>query len=133
VEEERDSIGVVRKISDWVYNNVEKAATLSIPNALDVLETRKGDCNEHSTLFAALARAAGIPTKIVLGVVFLEEKFYYHAWDEVFVGSWIAVDPTLGQVPADASHIKFIEGDLSKTFEIIKVVGNIKLEIKDAS
>jgi hypothetical protein len=49
------------------------------------------------------------------------------------VGSWIAVDPTLGQVPADASHIKFIEGDLSKTFEIIKVVGNIRLEIKDAS
>ena len=133
VEEERDSIGVVRKISDWVYNNVEKAATLSIPNALDVLETRKGDCNEHSALFAALARAAGIPTKIVLGVVFLDGKFYYHAWNEVFVGSWIAVDPTLGQVPADASHIKFIEGDLSKTFEIIKVVGNIRLEIKDAS
>jgi transglutaminase-like putative cysteine protease len=133
VKGEKDSIRVVRKINDWVYNNLEKVATLSIPNALDVLETRKGDCNEHSTLFAALARAAGIPTKIVLGVVFLEEKFYYHAWDEVFVGSWIAVDPTLGQVPADASHIKFIEGDLSKTFEIIKVVGNIKLEIKDAS
>jgi hypothetical protein len=133
VKGEKDSIRVVRKINDWVYNNLGKVATLSIPNALDVLETRKGDCNEHSTLFAALARAAGIPTKIVLGVVFLEEKFYYHAWDEVFVGSWIAVDPTLGQVPADASHIKFIEGDLSKTFEIIKVVGNIKLEIKDAS
>ncbi len=133
VEEKGDSLQVARRINDWVYNNLEKVPTVSIPNALDVLETRKGDCNEHATLFAALARAAGIPTKVVLGVVFLDDKFYYHAWDEVFVGSWIAVDPTFGQVPADASHIKFIEGDVNKSSEIIKLVGNIKLEIKDAS
>ncbi len=130
---ERNSIRAVQKINDWVYKNLEKVATLSIPNALDVLETRKGDCNEHATLFAALSRAAGIPTKIALGVVFFDGKFYYHAWDEVFVGRWIAVDPTFGQVPADASHIKLIEGDLSKGSEIMKLVGNIKLEIEDAS
>jgi transglutaminase-like putative cysteine protease len=106
---------------------------VSIPNALDVLKTRKGDCNEHATLFAALSRAAGIPTKVILGVVFLDGKFYYHAWNEVFVGNWIAVDPTLGQFPADASHIKFIEGDLGKSSEIIKLVGKIKLEVKEAS
>jgi len=130
---EKDSVRVVQKINDWVYKNLEKVATLSIPNALDVLETRKGDCNEHATLFAALSRAAGIPTRIALGVVFLDGKFYYHAWDEVFVGGWIAVDPTFGQVPADASHIKLIEGDLSKSSEIMRLVGNIKLEIEDAS
>jgi len=133
VEGERDSLKAARKINDWVYRNLEKAPTVSLPNALDVLETRKGDCNEHATLFAALSRSLGIPTKIVLGVVFLDGKFYYHAWDEVFVGSWIAVDPTFGQFPADASHVKFIEGDLSKSIEIIRLVGNIKLEIKEAS
>lgn len=130
---ERDSLKVARKISDWVYRNLEKTPTISLPNALDVLQTKKGDCNEHAVLFAALSRSIGIPTKIVLGVVFLDGKFYYHAWNEVFVGDWIAVDPTFGQFPADASHVKFVEGDLSRGMEIIRLVGNIKLEIEEAS
>jgi hypothetical protein len=130
---ETNSLEAAKKINGWVYKNLEKFPTVSIPNALDVLKTRKGDCNEHATLFAALSRAAGIPTKVILGVVFLDGKFYYHAWNEVFVGNWIAVDPTLGQFPADASHIKFIEGDLGKSSEIIKLVGKIKLEVKEAS
>jgi transglutaminase-like putative cysteine protease len=98
-----------------------------------VLETRKGDCNEHGTLFTALARAAGIPTKLVLGLVFLDGKFYYHAWNEAFVGKWIAIDPTFGQFPADASHIKFVEGNLNKSAEILRLVGKIELDVVEAS
>jgi hypothetical protein len=129
---EKNSLQAAKEINSWVYKNLEKIPTVSLPNALDVLKTRKGDCNEHATLFAALSRAAGIPTKIVLGVVHLDGKFYYHAWNEVFVGSWVALDPTFGQFPADASHIKFVEGDLSRSPEIIRLVGKIKLEIRDA-
>jgi len=133
IDHETNSVEAARKINDWVYNYLEKTPTVSIPNALDVLKTRKGDCNEHATLFAALTRAAGIPTKLALGLVLLDDKFYYHAWNEVFVGKWVAVDPTFGQFPADASHIKFIEGDLSRSAEILKVVGNINLEVIEAS
>jgi transglutaminase-like putative cysteine protease len=131
--EETDSLEAVRKINDWLYKNLEKTPTISLPNALDVLETRKGDCNEHATLFTALARAAGIPTKLVLGLVFLDGKFYYHAWNEVFVGKWIAVDPTFGQFPADASHVKFVEGNLNKSAEILRLVGKIELDVVEAS
>ena len=131
--DERDSLEAARKINGWVYKNLEKTPTISLPNALDVLESRKGDCNEHATLFTALARAAGIPTKLVLGLVFLDGKFYYHAWNEVFVGKWIAVDPTFGQLPADASHIKFVEGNLDKSAEILRLVGKIKLDVVEAS
>jgi hypothetical protein len=131
--EETDSLEAVRKINDWLYKNLEKTPTISLPNALDVLETRKGDCNEHATLFTALARAAGIPTKLVLGLVFLDGKFYYHAWNEAFVGKWIAVDPTFGQFPADASHVKFVEGNLNKSAEILRLVGKIELDVVEAS
>lgn len=130
---EKNSLRAAEKINNWVYNNLEKVPTVSIPNALDVLKTKKGDCNEHAALFAALARSTGIPTKIAFGLVYLEGKFYYHAWDEVFVGRWVAVDPTFGQFPADASHIRFVEGNLDRGSEIIRLVGKIKIEIRSAS
>ncbi|HEY7535439.1 MAG TPA: transglutaminase-like domain-containing protein, partial [Thermodesulfobacteriota bacterium] len=133
LEGERNSISAARKINNWVYKNIEKIPTVSLPNALDVLETKKGDCNEHATLFAALSRAAGIPTKVVLGVVYVNGKFYYHAWNEVYIGNWVPTDPTFGQLPADASHIKFVEGNLDRSSEIIKIVGKIKIEILDAT
>jgi len=130
---EKHSLRAAKEINNWVYKKLEKVPTVSLPNALDVLETRRGDCNEHAALFAALSRAAGIPTKIVFGVVYVNGKFYYHAWNEVFLGTWIPVDPTFGQLPADASHIKFVEGDLNRGSEIIRLVGKIKIEILDAS
>jgi len=121
------------RISSWVYKNLKKEGTVSLPNALDVLEMKKGDCNEHAVLFAALARASGIPTKVVMGTIYIDGKFYYHAWNEVFLGQWVAVDSTYGQLPADAAHIKLIEGDLKKSGEIMKVVGKIKIKVLDAS
>lgn len=132
IDGEKSSLGAAKEINDWVYENLKKAPTVSIPNALDVLQTAEGDCNEHAALFTALARASGIPTKMALGVVYLDGKFYYHAWNEVFVGRWITVDPTFGQFPADASHIKFIEGDLSRASEIASLVGKINLDIEEA-
>lgn len=130
---EKDALKAASRINDWVYRNLEKEGTASIPSALDVLRSGKGDCNEHSALFAALARASGIPTKTVSGTMYNDGRFYYHAWNEVFVGEWVAVDPTFGQFPADAAHIKFIEGDLTKSSRIINLVGKIKLKILDAS
>lgn len=126
---ELNPVLAVKLINDWTYENIEKIPTVSIPSAVEVLKTMKGDCNEHAVLFAALARASGIPVKVILGVVYLEGRFYYHAWNEVFLGRWIPVDSTFGQIPSDATHIKLIEGDISKSPEILKVVGKMKLNI----
>lgn len=123
----------VKLLNSWTYNSIDKKPTISIPNALDVLKTKTGDCNEHAVLFAALSRSVGIPTKIILGIVYLDGKFYYHAWNEVFLGGWVSVDATLNQLPADASHIKFFEGDISRSAEIMKLVGKLDLQIIDAS
>jgi len=133
IDGETDALAATKRLVDWTYRSLKKTPSIGIPNALDVLKTRRGDCNEHATLFAALARASGIPTKLALGVVYLNGKFYYHAWNEVYVGEWVAVDATFGQFPADASHIKFIEGDLDRGGEILKLVGKLKLEILEAS
>ena len=131
IKNETDALKVVNLIKGWVYQNIEKKPTLSIPSALDVLKMRVGDCNEHATLFVALCRAAGIPSKLCAGIVYNQGSFYYHAWSDVFVGHWISVDPTMNQLPADATHIRFVEGGLDKQLEIIKLIGMLKLEVLD--
>jgi transglutaminase-like putative cysteine protease len=80
-------------------------------------------------LYAAMARAAGIPTKLVGGLMYLEGMgFLYHSWAESYSGRWIAVDPTFNQVGVDATHIKLIEGhDWTSLLPIAKVVGNVKI------
>jgi transglutaminase-like putative cysteine protease len=61
--------------------------------------------------------------------VYLRGHFYYHAWPEVWLGEWVAVDPTLGQYPADASHLRFILGGLARQVELIRLIGRLQLEV----
>jgi transglutaminase-like putative cysteine protease len=124
-------MSVAKKCLQWVYRNVEKKPVLSIPSALEVLRTRAGDCNEHATLLTALLRAAEIPARLSIGLVYTRDKFYYHAWTEAYLGEWISMDATLNQMPADASHIKLLEGNLDKQVEIAAWIGEIKLQIMD--
>lgn len=131
LKDERDGLRATEKILKWVDNFIWKTPTISIPSAVEVLDTRQGDCNEHVALFTALARAAGIPTKISVGLVYVDESFYYHAWAEVFLGKWIAVDPLMGQIPADPTHIKLVEGGLYKQMVMAKVIGKIKISVME--
>jgi hypothetical protein len=131
VGEQKNGLQAVRKISSWVYRNLEKRPTLSIPNALAVYELRAGDCNEHSVLFAALARAAGIPTRIVAGLLYSEDRFFYHAWNEVYLGEWIAVDSLMNQVPADPTHIRLIVGELDRQVELVRTLGRLSIKVLD--
>ena len=120
-------------IYEWVYANIEKESTVSIPSALEVLQNRRGDCNEHTILFAALARSVGIPTRVALGVVWSDrlDGFYYHAWPEVHVGRWIWMDPTLGQPIADATHVKLLTGGIDKWPELISFLGRLQIEVTE--
>lgn len=126
---EGDPVAVARRINDWVYAGLEKDITLSVPSAVQVLEAGAGDCNEHTVLYVALARAAGLPARTAAGLVHIRGRFYYHAWPEVWLGRWVAVDPTLGQFPADASHLRFLVGGLARQVELVRLIGRLRLEV----
>jgi len=119
----------VKKIVDYLYINIKKVPTFSIPNALDVIRTKEGDCNEHATLFVALARSIGIPAKVNVGLVYVGREFYYHAWASVYLGRWVDVDPTFGQSPADATHLKLEQGDFSQQAKLYQIIGRIKIKV----
>ena len=129
VQGETNALRAALKIKDWVYKEIAKEPTVSIPNALEVLRTKKGDCNEHTVLFNALARAAGIPAKTIVGVVYLRGAFYYHAWSEVWLGEWVSLDSVLNQFPADVTHVKFLEGGIDRQIDILQLIGNLKIEV----
>jgi transglutaminase-like putative cysteine protease len=127
---ETDPTAVARLLNRWVYDTLEKNVTLSLPSALQVLAAREGDCNEHTVLYVALARSLGLPARTAAGLVHVGERFYYHAWPEVWLDDrWVAVDPTLGQFPADASHLRFLVGGLARQVELLRLIGRLRLEV----
>ena len=126
---DRDPRVVAERISQWVHDSLKKEITFGVPDALQVLRSRSGDCNEHTQLFIALARSVGIPARSAAGLALVNGKFYYHAWPEVFLGSWVAVDPTFGQFPADAAHLRFVNGGLARQAELLRLIGNLDIDV----
>ncbi|MFH0996717.1 MAG: transglutaminase-like domain-containing protein [Pseudomonadota bacterium] len=129
ISEKDTPLDRIQKITEWIFQNIEKRPVLSVPNALETLENRMGDCNEHAVLFAAFARAAGIPARIETGLVHLRGRFYYHAWNSVYLGKWITVDSLMNQIPADVTHISLSRGNPENQFEILGAIGNIGISI----
>jgi transglutaminase-like putative cysteine protease len=127
----KDPVTVARRMMAWVYRNIEKRPVVTVPSALEVLKKKVGDCNEHAVLLTALLRAAGIPARLCVGLVYTRGSFYYHAWTESYVSGWVSMDATLNQMPADVTHIKLVEGGLDRQVEIIGLLGKIKLKVID--
>lgn len=130
-----DDAAKARALYEWVHDNIRKIPTLSLPAAVDVLRTRAGDCNEHTVLYAAMARSVGLPCRIAIGLVYSEALggFGYHAWPEVWLGHWVPMDPTLGQPVCDATHIKLLNGGLDQWARLVGFIGRIQIEILEAS
>ncbi len=129
-DDEDSAWEAAQAINAWVYNNLEKTLSDSA-SALDALRTRKGECQSHTYLFTAIARAAGIPTRMANGLVYSEKYsgFLYHAWPEVFVGEWRALDPTLGQNRVDATHLKLSLEEEKTSFHLMEFIGKVKIEL----
>lgn len=132
---------VVLKLRDWVSANMTPDMTIGVPRtATNIFGRRRGVCRDYATLYTALARAAGIPTRLCSGIVYADGvggssapgRFFYHAWAESYVGKWIAVDPTLNN-PADplpyvdATHIKFAQGDVARMYDVVGVIGKLHI------
>jgi hypothetical protein len=127
-------------ISHWCNQYLTGSFDISlIRHAKDIYESKKGVCRDYSTLMAAIARAARIPTKLCVGVVYFDSpteaggeavgQFGYHAWVECWVGKWIAYEPTLGTSFVDATHLKFAGGDITSVFDVVKDFGKFEIHV----
>jgi hypothetical protein len=136
------------RLTRYVNALLDKKPTVSLPSAREVLRTKVGDCNEHTVLYVAMARALGIPARIAVGLVYIHGAFYYHAWPEVYLtegsgfmvqgsgaavarGFWLPVDPTLNQFPADATHLRVARGGLDKQTVVLPLMGHLTMDVLD--
>jgi transglutaminase-like putative cysteine protease len=120
IGDETDAWAAAKKLVNWVYRKMTKVDHDPRPiTASECLASMKGDCSEHATLLCALTRAVGIPSKFVTGLVYLTKPatndggYFYHAWNEVYVGRWVGVDPTWGECTLDAGHLVLASGSLN--------------------
>ncbi len=118
-----------RRIERYVFDTMETAGFGSaFASASEVLQHRTGDCSEYAVLAAAMARAVGIPSRVVSGLVHVDGRFAYHMWIEIWAeDGWYALDPTIGDGSVDATHIKLADSSLAGG-----VIGGLSLAIMRA-
>jgi transglutaminase/protease-like cytokinesis protein 3 len=127
-------LATASRIRAWLYANLRADFGIGVPrSATDVLQRRRGVCRDYATLFAALARAAGIPTRMVSGIVYADGRFYYHAWVECWAGRWVPFDATMGSDFVDATHIKMAQGDPTDMMQVYRVVGKLSARVLSVS
>jgi protein-glutamine gamma-glutamyltransferase len=123
----------VDRLIHFVSKYVDDALGFAELPVAEIITRKKGDCTEHARLFAALARAAGVPTREVAGLMYMGDDvkaFGGHAWDEVVLdGRWVPVDPTWDETLADAAHLT-LERE-GKGMSYISTVGALSFRLKD--
>ena len=103
----------VAKLTQFVFRHVEqKGLDRGYAPAVATLESKAGDCTEHSVLLSALLRARGIPTRLIDGVIIDGTHAGYHEWVEAYLDGegFVPADPTFGQFPAGPERLKLAEG-----------------------
>jgi hypothetical protein len=125
---------LARRVRAWVKGHMTKINNVGAPrSAAEIMKSRDGVCRDYATLFAAVARAAGVPTRLCAGLLYFQGSFYYHAWNECKLtdseDGWYAFDSTLSDDFVDATHIKLAQGEPTETYAATRAVGQIKAEI----
>lgn len=113
----------------------KKSLGVGFATATEVVTTREGDCSEHGVLLAALLRADGIPSRVVAGLLYVDEFagaqdiFGYHMWTQALLDidgakRWVDLDATLpADTPFDATHIALATASLGEGEAMQSLVG----------
>ncbi len=121
----------------------DKNMSTAFASASQVARTKEGDCSEHAVLLCGVLRAAKIPSRGVIGMVYISNfpapngVFGWHMWSQALIdGKWVDLDATL-KTPFSVGHIATTTSSLSdedfaaEMGGIIATIGNLDVEIVD--
>ena len=120
-----------------------KNFSTALASAAEVAKDMSGDCTEHAVLLAAMLRNRRIPSRIAVGLVYVESQLGFggHMWTEAMIdGQWIPLDATLGRGGIGAAHIKLADSafaddgpsPVSTFLPLFNLLGNVKIEVVSA-
>jgi transglutaminase-like putative cysteine protease len=129
------------KLEKWVHDNVRLSHAVGFPTAGQICRDLEGDCRQHAILLTALCRAAGIPARTAVGLIYVREEgrspyFGFHMWTEVAVeGQWLGLDAILGEGGIGATHLKMGDHSWSRTatlaplLPVSQALGKVAIEV----
>ena len=136
VGDEKNPVVAAHLIEHFVRNYItKKDLNIGFGSAEETAKSREGDCTEHAVLCAALGRAAGLPTRCVVGFGYIppgdEEPtvssatatdtgfFGFHMWAEAWIGpeEWVPMDAALDGF--DVGHIAINKSALEEVNPIV--------------
>jgi len=114
-----DPASAAQEAVEWLRATMsyEKGTTSVSTSATEALAARGGVCQDFVHVFLALTRPLGIPARYVSGYLHpalhpdigTVDRGESHAWAEVWIGEWVPIDPTNGQVPG-LRHVSVARG-----------------------
>ena len=140
VGEETDAWRKAQKLERWVCDNMKVSTAVGFPSAGQICRDLEGDCRQHAVLLTALCRAAGVPARTAVGLIYVREEgrspmFGFHMWTEVWVNGWLGLDAILGQGGMGATHLKMGDHSWSKTatlaplLPVSQALGKIQIDV----
>jgi hypothetical protein len=130
---DHDAFQFARYLNSYLFQLIRTMPVFTLSDAEHVYKSLSGDFLERTVLYATYARAGGLPTRLVQGLVYVNGYFYFHAWPEVWFDNWVPVDPSLAQFPADVTHIPLRQGTLNEITTFVNDLKKLNIEIMEAS
>lgn len=139
--DETDPAQIARRMEKYVHQKLDKKNfSTAMASAGEVARTLEGDCTEHAVLLAGMLRAKGIPSRVVVGLVYVDSlsAFGGHMWTEANLdGRWIPLDATLGRGGIGGAHLKLSDSSLnddgpsalSSFAPLMLVIGQMQIEV----
>ncbi|MCH2119519.1 MAG: transglutaminase-like domain-containing protein, partial [Pirellulales bacterium] len=133
----RLAAALTQQVNAWIE---QKDFSAALASAAEVARTQRGDCTEHAVLLAALARARGLPARVVLGLVYVPTLggFGYHMWNQIWCdGEWHDFDATRASGKCGAGHIQIAVTPLDDAsglvvfLPVLKVMGGTQIELSE--
>ncbi len=141
----KDPAQIARRMEKYVHEKLDtKNFSTAMASAGEVARTLEGDCTEHAVLLAAMLRAKGIPSRVAVGLVYVDtlSAFGGHMWTEANLdGHWIPLDATLGRGGIGSAHLKLSDSSLaddgpsaiSSFAPLMLVIGQLQIEVVASS
>lgn len=136
-----DAAEAACRIESFVADYVtDKSLSVGYASAVEVADSRQGDCSEHAVLTAALCRAVGIPAQVVTGLAYVpqwrtfQNGFGGHAWVQVYLGDkWVGLDAAFKGADLggyDAGHITLSvgNGNPEDFLKLVNTMGQFKID-----
>jgi len=136
VAEANSATQAAQMLENFVRQYIEnKTLSVGYASALQVLQSKSGDCTEHALLLVAMLKAVGIPARVASGVVYVdqfsnrEQVFIPHAWAQAYIeGQWVSYDAAL--TGFNSGHIQLAQGngDPKHFFSLINTLGSFEIK-----